>query len=41
MIASAAWWHLERGERSGWELDVLPSLQLQSSVNSQQSPDKT
>lgn len=28
MIASAAWWHLERGERSGWDLDVLPSLQL-------------
>ena len=28
MIASAAWWHLEKGERSGWELDVLPSLQL-------------
>ncbi|MBI5030360.1 MAG: tRNA (adenosine(37)-N6)-threonylcarbamoyltransferase complex transferase subunit TsaD [Chloroflexi bacterium] len=28
MIASAAWWHLEKGERSGWDLDVLPSLQL-------------
>lgn len=28
MIASAAWWHLERGEKSGWDLDVIPSLQL-------------
>lgn len=28
MIASAAWWHLERGERSGWDLDVIPSLAL-------------
>jgi len=41
MIASAAWWHLERGERSGWELDVLPSLQLQSSVNSRPTKRKT
>jgi tRNA N6-adenosine threonylcarbamoyltransferase len=45
MIASAAWWHLERGERSGWDLDVVPSLQIaegweQSAVNSRQSPDK-
>jgi N6-L-threonylcarbamoyladenine synthase len=30
MIASAAWWHLERGERSGWDLDVVPSLQITS-----------
>ncbi|MBI3913677.1 MAG: tRNA (adenosine(37)-N6)-threonylcarbamoyltransferase complex transferase subunit TsaD [Chloroflexi bacterium] len=30
MIASAAWWHLERGERSGWDLDVVTSLRLQS-----------
>jgi len=42
MIASAAWWHLEKGERSGWDLDVLPSLQLavkspQSTVNSKQT----
>ena len=28
MIASAAWWHLERGERSSWDLDVVPSLQI-------------
>lgn len=28
MIASAAWWHFERGERSGWDLDVIPSLAL-------------
>ena len=28
MIASAAWWHLERDERSGWDLDVVPSLQI-------------
>ncbi len=34
MIASAAWWHLERGERSGWDLDVIPSLKL--SVNGEQ-----
>jgi N6-L-threonylcarbamoyladenine synthase len=35
MIAAAAWRHFERGERSGWELDVVPSLKLQSSVNGQ------
>ncbi len=45
MIASAAWWHLERGERSGWDLDVVPSLQIaedrvQTTVNSKQSTDK-
>ncbi len=34
MIASAAWWHLERGEKSGWDLDVVPALKL--SVNSKQ-----
>lgn len=28
MIASAAWWHLQRGEKSGWDLDVVPSLKL-------------
>lgn len=28
MIAAAAWRHFERGERSGWELDVVPSLKL-------------
>lgn len=28
MIASAAWWHLQRGEKSRWDLDVIPSLQL-------------
>lgn len=37
MIASAAWWHWQRGERSGWELDVVPSLRLQSSAISHQS----
>ncbi len=37
MIASAAWWHWERGETSGWDLDVVPSLKLPSSENSQQS----
>jgi len=41
MIAAAAWWHWERGQRSGWDLDVVPALQLavgsrQSTVNSQQ-----
>ena len=45
MIASAAWWHLERGERSGWDLDVVPSLQIaedreQSAVPGRQSPGK-
>ncbi len=30
MIASAAWWHLQRGEKSGWDLDVVPSLKLQT-----------
>src|SRR5574341_1610717 len=30
MIASAAWWHLQRGEKSGWDLDVVPALQLES-----------
>ncbi len=35
MIASAAWWHWERGEKSGWDLDVVPALQLP--VNSKQS----
>ncbi len=28
MIASAAWWHWQRGEKSGWGLDVVPSLKL-------------
>jgi N6-L-threonylcarbamoyladenine synthase len=28
MIAAAAWWHVQRGEKSGWELDVVPSLKL-------------
>jgi N6-L-threonylcarbamoyladenine synthase len=45
MIASAAWWHLERGDRSGWDLDVVPSLQIaedreQATVSSEQSKDK-
>jgi N6-L-threonylcarbamoyladenine synthase len=35
MIASAAWWHVERGEKSGWDLDVIPSLKLATAVNSQ------
>ncbi len=34
MIAAAAWWHVQRGEKSGWELDVVPSLKL--SANSGQ-----
>jgi len=36
MIAAAASRHFEHGERSGWELDVVPALKLQSSVNSRQ-----
>ncbi len=28
MIGSAAWWHIEHGETSGWDLDVMPSLEL-------------
>ncbi len=30
MIAAAAWRRIERGERSGWDLDVAPSLKLAS-----------
>lgn len=37
MIASAAWWHWERGEKSGWDLDVIPSLRLQSTDDRQQT----
>jgi N6-L-threonylcarbamoyladenine synthase len=45
MIASAAWWHLERDERSGWDLDVVPSLQIaedreQKSDTRQQTKEK-
>ncbi len=36
MIASAAWWHWERGEKSGWDLDVVPSLKLPSTVDSRE-----
>lgn len=28
MIAAAAWQHFERGEQSGWDLDVVPALKL-------------
>lgn len=35
MIASAAWWHVMRGEKSGWDLDVVPSLKLEATVNGQ------
>ncbi len=28
MIAAAAWRRFERGERSGWDLDVVPALRL-------------
>ncbi len=28
MIAAAAWWHYRAGERSEWDLDVIPSLRL-------------
>jgi N6-L-threonylcarbamoyladenine synthase len=38
MIASAAWWHLERGEKSDWDLDVIPSLQLPSTLVSNPRP---
>jgi tRNA A37 threonylcarbamoyltransferase TsaD len=30
MIAAAAARRFARGERSGWELDVVPSLRLQT-----------
>jgi N6-L-threonylcarbamoyladenine synthase len=36
MIAAAASRHFERGEKSGWDLDVVPALKIQSAVNSQQ-----
>jgi N6-L-threonylcarbamoyladenine synthase len=28
MIAAAAWWHYRAGERSDWDLDVIPNLRL-------------
>ncbi len=40
MIASAAWWHLARGEKSGWDLDVLPSLQLKTTEDRPQTTDR-
>ena len=36
MIAAAAWRHWERGETSGWDLDVVPSLRLQTTEIRQQ-----
>lgn len=36
MIAAAAFRHFERGETSGWDLDVVPALKLQSPVVSRQ-----
>jgi N6-L-threonylcarbamoyladenine synthase len=36
MIAAAAWRHFERGEKNGWDLDVVPALKLQSSIASPQ-----
>jgi len=27
-VAAAGWFRLEAGERSGWDLDVVPSLRL-------------
>jgi len=32
MIAAAAWKHFERGEHSGWDLDVVPALKLQTTL---------
>lgn len=40
MIASAAWWHVQRGEQSGWDLDVVPSLKLTSTLGSGQSSEE-
>jgi N6-L-threonylcarbamoyladenine synthase len=37
MIASAAWWHVQRGERSGWDLDVVPALKLSANGSGNQS----
>lgn len=28
MIAAAAWWHYRAGEKSSWDLDVIPNLKL-------------
>lgn len=28
MIAAAAWWHYRAGEKSDWDLDVVPNLKL-------------
>jgi N6-L-threonylcarbamoyladenine synthase len=37
MIAAAAWRHWERGETSGWGLDVVPNLRLQTTEVGQQT----
>lgn len=36
MIAAAAFRHFERGERSGWDLDVVPALKLQEARSGRQ-----
>lgn len=36
MIAAAAWWRYRAGERSGWDLDVIPSLRLASESDEEQ-----
>lgn len=32
MIAAAAWWHYRAGEKSPWDLDVVPNLKLAQKV---------
>jgi hypothetical protein len=27
-VAAAGWFRLQRGERAGWDLDVVPGLRL-------------
>jgi N6-L-threonylcarbamoyladenine synthase len=40
MIAAAAARRFARGERSGWELDVVPSLRLESANWTQTNADE-
>ncbi len=41
MIAAAAWRHYELGEQSGWDLDVVPSLRLQTTEAGQQKAESS
>ncbi len=36
MIAAAAWWHYRAGEKSDWDLDVIPNLRLAEKVEAEE-----